>query len=95
MKTFEYRAAAADGSIVEGHLFATNEVALDRDLEERSLTLIKSTAVDSKRMLGAKVGLTKDDMMALTTQLATVCDRCSDAVLGIAATGAPCDQFFQ
>ena len=57
MQTFEYRAAGVDGAIVEGRQLASNELALDRELESRALTLIRARAVRDRGPVRARAAL--------------------------------------
>lgn len=71
MKSFEYIALGADGRSVSGREFAESEIGLDRELERRGLTLTSARAVASER-LSARARLAREDLHALTTQLATI-----------------------
>lgn len=71
MKTFEYVAVDASGNAAAGRAFSPSELQLDRELEARGLTLTKARAVaDEPRRRNVRVG--RDQLIALTTQLATV-----------------------
>jgi general secretion pathway protein F len=71
VKSFEYIALGADGRSVSGREFAESEIGLDRELERRGLTLTSARAVASER-LSARARLAREDLHALTTQLATI-----------------------
>lgn len=86
MNTFEYTAANADGSLVTGRAWASDEVELDRDLETRGLTLTKSKVVVSDRGL-KKFRIARDDLITMTTQLATVSSAGVHLVEGLSGIG--------
>lgn len=71
MKTFEYQARAAGGSVVTGIITAPDELALDRELEEKGLFLTQAKRVSAARS-GGKVKLNARELVTLTTQLATL-----------------------
>ena len=71
MRSFEFMALAADGRTVEGRELAASELQLDRELERRGLTLTRARAVVGAGA-AARARLRRDDLHALTTQLATV-----------------------
>lgn len=71
MPTFEYSAIGADGALVVGRANAHDELELDRELESRGVTLASAKAVTGQRVAsGAR--LNHVDLIALTTQLATI-----------------------
>lgn len=86
MNTYEYTAATAEGGLVTGRAWASDEVELDRDLETRGLTLTKSTVVVSDRRL-KRHKLTRDDLITMTTQLATVSSAGVHLVEGLSGIG--------
>lgn len=71
MKSFEFVALCADGRSVSGRELAASEIELDRELERRGLTLTSARAVAGER-ISAQARLSREDLHALTTQLATV-----------------------
>ncbi len=71
MPTFEYSAIGADGALVVGRANARDELELDRELEARGATLASAKPVRSAQ--GPVSGrLSHVDLIALTTQLATI-----------------------
>ena len=71
MKTFEYVAADAKGRLVNGSLLAVSEAELDRALENRGLILTRA-AVATRSRRDARVKLKSDQLIQITSQLATV-----------------------
>jgi general secretion pathway protein F len=71
VKTFEYAATDAQGAVLRGRAWAASEVELDRELEGRGLTLTAAKAI-SGDATSRRLKLSRYDLLALTTQLATV-----------------------
>lgn len=71
MKTFEYVAIDASGANVSARAYAASEVDLDRDLESRGL-LLRSARVVSAGVVSPRRRLRHSELVALTTQLATI-----------------------
>ncbi len=71
MNTYEYVAVGADGASVSGQAAARDELDLDRELESRGLVLARASIAHSQRKIGS-ARLSHDDLIALTTQLATI-----------------------
>ncbi len=71
MNTYDYVAALADGTSIAGRAWAKSEVELDRDLEDKGLLLTSARVVSSARR-ARKLKISRQDLIALTTQLATV-----------------------
>jgi len=78
---FQYRAMGPNGP-VEGRHRAESEVALDRELERRGLTLVSSKVVSGQSSArGAKMAT--GDLVAFTSQVATVISAGVPVVQGI------------
>lgn len=73
MKTFEFKARSAAGGTVAGILSAPDELALDRELEEKGLYLTQAKPVSARRAAG-HVKLAGRELVTLTTQLSTLLD---------------------
>lgn len=71
MQAFEYHALARDGRAVVGELFAPTEAELDRRLERDGLLLVRARLVRTAAR-ARELRLADDELVALTTQLATV-----------------------
>ena len=71
MNTYDYVAATPDGALTCGRTWARSELELDRDLEHKGLTLTRASVVASARRSG-RIKIPPDDVIRLTTQLATV-----------------------
>lgn len=86
MNTFEYVAVGADGAAIRGRTVARDELDLDRELEGRGLVLSTARVVVSEqRLQSARVP--HDDLIALTTQLATVTSAGVHIVEGLEGIG--------
>lgn len=86
MNTYEYVAAGADGALVSGRAAAVDEVALDRDLATRGLTLTRANvAVSAVRRRRLK--LHRSDLLTLTTQLSTMAAAGVNVVGGLEGIG--------
>lgn len=86
MNTYEYMAVGADGAAVSGRAAAADELELDRELERRGLVLARARVVASARR--AITGrLAHDELIALTTQLATICSAGVHIVEGLESIG--------
>lgn len=86
METYEYVAVAADGARVHGIQTATDEIALDVALDNRGLVLTSAALVTEKRASG-RAKLTRDELVTLTTQLATVTSAGVPIVEGLEGIG--------
>jgi len=71
VETFEFVAVDSAGERVNGRERAENELALDRELEDRGLVLTSSRPVSEKKRV-ANCGMTREELVLFTTQLATV-----------------------
>ncbi|HVS19977.1 MAG TPA: type II secretion system F family protein [Planctomycetota bacterium] len=87
MKSFEFVALCADGRSVRGRELAASELDLDRELERRGMTLTNARAVAGERH-SADARLSRDDLYALTTQLATVVGAGVPLLEGLEGIGA-------
>lgn len=87
MNTYEYVAVQANGVATIGRASARDELELDRELEGRGLVLSKARVVISDRRVRAS-RLSHDDLIALTTQLATICGAGVHIVQGLESIGA-------
>jgi len=71
VRLFEFEAVGANGQRISGQEHAADELSLDASLESRGLLLTESKAVSEKQALRA-AKLSTDELVAFTTQLATV-----------------------
>lgn len=72
MKTFEYTAVDVAGRPITGRAWATNEVALDAELERSGVTLTRAQEVTGTARRRRKHRLKPWTLHQITTQLATV-----------------------
>lgn len=71
MKTFEYVATRPDGSQTTGRAWATSELELDNDLEQRGLVLTTAKVIANDKTR-RKLKLKPEQLIHMTNQLATV-----------------------
>lgn len=86
MNTYDYVALQAGGGSVAGQAQARDELELDRELEARGLVLTQARVLVSQRRLGA-ARLSHDELITLTTQLATIVGAGVHIVQGLEAIG--------
>lgn len=71
MNSYLYAAATPTGQRIEGRAWAASELELDRSLEGQGLTLTRARVVSTERR-ARKLRMPSDELIAFTTQLATV-----------------------
>ncbi len=86
MNTYEYVAVQADGAVVMGRSTARDELDLDRELETRGLVLSQAKVVISQQRVRSSK-LAHDDLITLTTQLATITSAGVHIVAGLEGIG--------
>ena len=86
MPTFEFVAAGPGGQRISGRERADSERALDAELERRGLILTGAKPVDEARS-AARCSLSRDELVTLTTQLATVTGAGVPIVEGLSGIG--------
>lgn len=87
MAHYEFLAAASDGRVITGQQWAESELALDRELEGRGLTLRRSRVV-RQRARPCPGQLRRRELVAFSNQLATLVSsgvRLVEGLEGIAA----------
>jgi type II secretory pathway component PulF len=86
VKTFQYVAADAAGKLLTGSASAASELALDRELEQKGLTLTRAKAVSAGRR-GISARIRRDELIQLTTQLATITSAGVPIIDGLSGIG--------
>lgn len=85
MATFEYAAVGAGGTVT-GRASAADELALDRELESKGLTLTRAKELRDGPVRGG-VRLSRAELVFFTTQLATLLDAGIPVVDGLRGIG--------
>lgn len=86
MPTFEFVAAGPGGQRISGRERAESERALDAELERRGLVLTGAKPLDESKT-SARCKLSRDQLVTLTTQLATVTGAGVPVVEGLEGIG--------
>jgi type II secretory pathway component PulF len=86
VNTYEYVAVGADGASVRGRTSARDELELDRELEGRGLVLATARVVLAQQRV-RRSRVAHNDLIALTTQLATVTSAGVHIVEGLEGIG--------